>query len=70
LFRSQSHEEIKAKELFKIVRRGGKSAYDEFVEVLLQSETQTSLGELLKRDSIMMDDQHGNPIGYRLEHGI
>ena len=64
LFRSQSrsHEENKAKELLKIVRRGGKSAYDVFVEVLLQSETQTSLGELLKKDSTMMDDQYGKPI--------
>lgn len=52
-------------ELLKIVRRGGKSAYDAFVEVLLQSETQTSLGELLKKDSTMLDDQYGKP---RQEH--
>ena len=53
---------IKLKELLKIVSRGGKSAYDVFVEVLLQSETQTSLGELLKKDSTMMDDHYGKPI--------
>ena len=64
LFRSQFHEKNKARELLKIVWCGGKSAYDVFVEVLLQSETQTSLGELLKRDSTMMDDQYGKSMNF------
>ena len=68
LFRSQSHEENKAKELLKVVRRGGKSAYDVFVEVLLQSETQISLGELLKKDSTMMDNQYGKLNGYSMKY--
>ena len=59
LFRSRSQEEERAKELLKIIRRGGKSAYDVFVEVLLQSETQASLGEWLKEEKAMMDDQYG-----------
>ena len=63
LYRSQSQEENKARELLKIVWRGGKSAYDVFVEVLLESETQTSLGELLKQNNTMMDDQYGTHVG-------
>ena len=46
--RSQSSSEEKVRELLGVIRSKGKWAYDEFVEVLLQSESQVSLGEWLK----------------------
>ena len=48
LYRSRSSEEEKARELLKVIKSKGKLAYDEFVKVLLESETQVSLGEWLK----------------------
>ena len=40
----------KAKELWKTITLKGNEAFDKFVEVLLESGTQTSLGEVLKND--------------------
>jgi hypothetical protein len=40
--------EEKVRELLRVIKSKGKSAYDEFVAVLLQSESQVSLGEWLK----------------------
>ena len=62
MFRSRSLEKEKAKELLKIIRGGGKSAYDVFVEVLLQSETQASLGEWLKQQRTVTEDNCGKAI--------
>ena len=46
--RSQSSSEEKVRELLRVIKSKGKSAYDEFVEALLRSESQVSLGEWLK----------------------
>ena len=62
MFRSRSQEEEKARELLKIIRHGGRLAYDVFVEVLLQSETQASLGEWLKIQWTVIDDNYGKKI--------
>ena len=40
----------KAKELWKTIKFKGSETFDKFVEVLLESETQTSLGEVLRND--------------------
>lgn len=55
-------ERDKAKELLKIIRKRGTSAFDKFVDVLLESETQSFLGKLLKSGSWkseMNDDDYG-----------
>ena len=46
--RSKPSEVEKAKELWKTITLKGNEAFDKFVEVLLESGTQTSLGELLQ----------------------
>ena len=52
-------EKDQAKELLKIIKQRGRSAFDKFVEVLLESETQASLGEQLKNEvwGWKMDDE-------------
>lgn len=59
LHRSKALEKDQAKELLKIIKQRGRSAFDKFVEVLLESETQASLGEQLKNEvwGWKMDDE-------------
>ena len=62
ILRSKALEKDQAKELLKIIRHRGTFAFDKFVEVLLDSETQSFLGEQLKGDSWkwkMNDDDYG-----------
>ena len=59
LFRSKSNEEDKARELYRIIRQRGPAAYDKFVEVLLESETTASLGEILKNKCKINNDKYG-----------
>ena len=60
--RSKELDRDQARELLKIIRQRGTSAFDKFVEVLLDSETQASLGKLLKESSWRWkvdDDKYG-----------
>ena len=63
ILRSKAVEKDQAKELLKIIRQRGTFAFDKFVELLLDSETQSFLGEQLKGDPWkwkMNDDDYGN----------
>lgn len=59
VFRSKALETDQAKELLKIIRKRGTTAFDKFVEVLLESETQSSLGKQLNDGAVewKMDDE-------------
>ena len=60
--RSKELDRDQASELLKIIRQRGTSAFDKFVKVLLESETQASLGRLLKEGSWQWkvdDDKYG-----------
>ena len=60
--RSKELDRDQARELLKIIRQRGTSAFDKFVEVLLESETQANLGKLLKEGPWQWkvdDDKYG-----------
>ena len=48
-----------AKELLTVIRKRGTSAFDKFVEVLLESDTMSFLGKRLKEETWEDDKQYG-----------
>ena len=48
-----------AKELLSVIRKRGTSAFDKFVEVLLESDTMSFLGKRLKKETWEDDKQYG-----------
>lgn len=48
-----------AKELLAVIRKRGTSAFDKFVEVLLESDTLSFLGKRLKEETWEDDKQYG-----------
>ena len=66
--RSKALETDQAKELLKIIRKRGTAAFHKFVEVLLESETQSNLGKQLKDGAVewkMDDEKYGKSISYK-----
>ena len=59
LFRSKALERDQAKELLRVIRKRGTSAFDKFVEVLLESDTMSFLGKRLKEEAWEDDNQYG-----------
>ena len=50
-----------AKELLAVIRKRGTSAFDKFVEVLLESDTMSFLGKRLRKETWEDDKQYGKP---------
>lgn len=66
--RSKALETDQAKELLKVIRKRGTAAFHKFVEVLLESETQSNLGKQLKDGTAqwkMDDKKYGKSISYK-----
>jgi hypothetical protein len=59
LFRSKPVQRDQAKELLIVIRKRGASAFDKFVEVLLESDTLSFLGKRLKEETWEDDKQYG-----------
>lgn len=59
LFRSKATERDRAKELLKVIKRRGTSAFNTFAEVLLESDTMSFLGKQLKEEAWEDDKQYG-----------
>ena len=68
LLRSKALETDQAKDLLKTIRKRGTAAFHKFVEVLLESETQSNLGKQLKDGAgewKMDDEKYGKSIRYK-----
>ena len=57
--RSKPVQRDQAKELLIVIRKRGTSAFDKFVEVLLESDTLSFLGKRLKEETWENDKQYG-----------
>ena len=60
-YRSKPLQRDQAKELLAVIKKGGTSAFDKFVEVLLGSDTMSFLGKRLRKETLEDDKQYGKP---------